>query len=430
MGDFLAEIAACDFSPHSVRQAAEKLTANCTAHGRSRDFSITDAAQMLDKDCAALPEGAVKRILSLLLLECVLYKKESLAAAVEKILQSQKTPALHCEANAEELVLTELWTALEAAGAKDEDRAFVLESLCLSNGTAWYACDTARDYIKTADILTALNLEAIRGETGAFDDRLSSIARPYKGQIDCAANVRALLCGSEMVTEEGRTAFGYDQHPRVQDAICVRATPQTHGAVRDFLYFAYDSLLHSVANGGAYNYDVEYSLDALETALSDLANICERRTFRLNDTRLSYGLSMNLTLGDAGINHGFPVVQSNQAALLSELKLLCLPSAVVKRPGECAAYYAAAKMTRALPLLCKIMAIELLMTCQAMDIVKTKLPSRSFGKGTTAVHAKVRESISVMTKNRFVSPDMNEAARLIATGMVLCAAQSAAGALL
>ena len=86
-------------------------------------------------------------------------------------------------------------------------------------------------------------------------------------------------------------------------------------------------------------------------------------------------------------------------------------------------------MLRALPLFAKVIAIELLMACQAMDIVKEKLPTFSFGNGTSAVWGKVRKTITVLTENRFMSPDMNEADRLIVSGEVLNTAETAVGAL-
>ena len=94
-----------------------------------------------------------------------------------------------------------------------------------------------------------------------------------------------------------------------------------------------------------------------------------------------------------------------------------------------AAYYSSVKMLRALPLFSKVLAIELLMSCQGMDIVRDKIPEFSFGIGTAAVWSEVRRHISVMVSNRFVSPDMNEADRLITGGEVLNAAEAAAGEL-
>lgn len=425
MQNYLEMIASSNFAAESIEAAA--------AHKQPhRDNNVTipfeEAKRLLDLSCAFLPHEAAMCVIALLYLESLASKKEALSALLKKLLEEKKVFALHYETNSEELVLAELFDGLLTAGASRDDWAFVSASGCIAKGIAWYGTAKAREYMKVADITTALNLEAIRGEMGAFDDRLSSIARPFQGQIDCASNVRRLIDGSRMTTDEGRYAFGYDTHPRVQDAICVRATPQTHGGARDVCYFAQESVEKAVFKScGCYG--VEYSLDGLETVLSDTAHICERRTFRLCDSRLSYGLPMNLTHGAMGLNHGFPVVQSNQAALVAELKLLALPSAAVKAPGECAAYYAGTKLFRALPLFAKVMAIELLMSCQAMDIVQEKLPEFPFGKGTSAVKAKVRESIVMMTENRFVSPDMNEADRLITNGDILKAAETAVGEL-
>lgn len=425
MQNCLETIVSSGFTPESVRQAAAKSR---PPRRRAEGFSFSEAKKMLDLSCSVLPLEAAKRVISLLYFETLICKENRLASALEKMLCADDSPSLHYETNSEELLLAELFGHLSSVGALPEDWEFVAKSRCVVNGIAWYAVSKAHEYMKVADIAVALNLEAIRGELGAFDDRLSSVARPFPGQIDCASNVRRLVDGSRMTTDEGRYAFGYDTHPRVQDAICVRATPQTHGGARDVCYFAEDVVERAILEGGS-GYGAEYALDGLETAIADLAHICERRTFRLNDSRLSYGLPMNLTHGATGLNHGFPVVQSNQAALVAELKLLVLPSAVVKAPGECAAYYAACKMLRALPLLSKVMAIELLMACQGMDIVKERLPELSFGLGTAAAKDKVREKIAMMTENRFVSPDMNEADRFITSGEVLKAVEATVGGL-
>ena len=306
----LETISASGFTPRSVREAAAAVKSR-PARASAEDISFDDAKKQLDLSCSALPREAAMCAASLLYLESLLYEKNELAGVLEKMLDGKNAPELHYETNSEAVLLAELFDALLSAGARREDWPFVSASGCVANGIAWYCVKKAHEYMKVADVVTALNLEAIRGELGAFDDRLSSIARPFRGQIDCAANVRALVSGSRMTTDEGRYAFGYDTHPRVQDAICVRATPQTHGGARDVCYFAEESVEKAVFDGGS-RYGVEYALDGLETAVSDMAHICERRTFRLNDSRLSYGLPMNLTHGATGLNHGFPVVQSNR----------------------------------------------------------------------------------------------------------------------
>lgn len=347
--------------------------------------------------------------------------EQDTAERAATLLKIKNYPKLYLENASETDVIAQLCQVLSIQG-----RSILAEGNLISGVVSSYVCILSVDAVKTADIAIAMNLESIRGEMGAFDYRLHDIARPYPGQIACAANVRRLLQGSEMVTDIGRQSFGYDTHPRVQDAICIRATPQTHGGVRDILTWCCQNVADITASG----YLIEYSMNALITALADLAHISERRAFRLNDTHLSYGLPMNLVPEGVGLNHGFPVVQSNQAAFVAELKLLVLPTTAIKKTVTCLSYYAASKLLHALPLLHKVLAIELLMCAQGMDIVKTRLPKFSFGIGTQAVLTELRKTVPLMTENRFVSPDMIEVERLIQKKILLDAANLSVGPLM
>lgn len=430
MSKLLESIVDSGFDPEIIRSIGEKLGEG-RIQGNPKEISMEEGLKCLDTACESLPEEASKSIVALLFLETVYYKREVLANILEDVIKEKHFPILHHEANTETLVLVELWKFLTEKNNQltVEDQKFVMRSLCVSDGIAWYAMRTAYDYMKIADITAALNLEAIRGEQGAFDDRLSSLARPFPGQINSAKNVRRLIKESQMVTDEGRYAYGYDTHPRVQDAICVRATPQTHGGARDMCSWGLDCLEEEIKEGSEFNFQIEYAIDALMTGMADLGNICERRTFRLNDSILSHGLPMNLVPSGTGINHGFPVVQSVQTTVLAELKLLSLPVSIVKAQGECGAYYGGCKLLTALSLFSKILAVELLMTCQGMDIVKNKLPGFKFGLGTKRVLETVRLRIALLEENRFVGPDMLEAERLVTTKKVLTVAQEAIGKL-
>lgn len=286
-----------------------------------------------------------------------------------------------------------------------------------------------RKLLACADVAAAMNLEAIRGELGAFDDRLHRLGRPYPGQIACAQNVRRLTEGSEMTCDAGRYAFGYDKAPRVQDAICVRATPQTHGGVRDVFSFVQRQTAADLAEEDRFMARTELALTALLTALADLAHISERRAFRLNDTHLSYGLPMNLVMGDVGINHGFPVVQSTQAALTAELKLLTLPAQLLRAEEHSTAYFSWCKVIKAVELAERVLSVEILMAAQGMDIVAKALPQFSFGAGTDAARQCLRRRVATLTENRFMAPDMMAALELLQQGAVLSAAENAVGAL-
>ena len=319
----------------------------------------------------------------------------------------------------------------EAAGAafSEGERASLASGLAVQAALGRYLMDRTARVLRYAEVAVAMNLEAIRGELGAFDDRLHSLGRPFPGQIDCAWNVRRLVEGSEMTCDEGRFAFGYDKAPRVQDAICVRATPQTHGGVRDVFAFARQQLERDLQEGDAGLTRSELALAGLLTALADLAHISERRTFRLNDTHLSYGLPMNLVVGDVGINHGFPVVQSTQAALVAELKLLTLPATLLREGKESVGYFSLCKLLKALDLAEHVLSVEVLMSAQGMDIVARALPGRAFGAGTQAAWQCLREKVAVLEENRFMAPDMAAALELLQSGALLEAAQSAAGGL-
>lgn len=296
-------------------------------------------------------------------------------------------------------------------------------------GLARYAMRRVERVLKYADLALAMNLEAVRGELGAFDDRLHSLGRPFPGQIACAANVRKLVEGSELTCDKGRFAFGYDKAPRVQDAICLRAAPQTHGGVRDMFSFAAGQVERDIASHSRTMDRTELALTGLLTALADLAHISERRAFRLNDTHFSYGLPMNLVVGDVGINHGFPVVQSTQAALVAELKLLTVPAQLLRTGDESVTYFSVCKVIKAVELTERILAVEILMSAQGMDIVRRKVPDLSFGAGTGAAHRCLRGRVAVLEENRFMAPDMAAALELLNRGELLAAAESAVGAL-
>lgn len=313
---------------------------------------------------------------------------------------------------------------------------FMMNLCCVSTALSILLLKDAKKICKTADICVAMNLEAIRGETGAFDKRLHELARPYPNQIISAENTRRLLENSEFTTEKARIAFGGDKGPRCQDAICLRATPQTHGGVRDTIQWL-ESNLNEEINNISYKVNpiIGYSLDLVIIALADLGNISERRSSRLNDSHLSYGLPMNLVGKNPGFNHGFPVIQAAATAVLAELKLLSMPSSSnsmidpMNKNYNCATFAAAFKSIEAINLITKVLAIEMLMAAQGMDLAKDKLKDYKFGRGTEAALTKFRKFVEVTRKNRFAVPDMVEADRLVNQSIILSEVENVIGKL-
>src|ERR1700747_2979919 len=110
------------------------------------------------------------------------------------------------------------------------------EGLALLNGTQGMLALLAlglRDAeiaVDTADVATALSLDALRGSPAPYDERIAR-ARPYAGHLITARNLQRLARGSE-IRESHRSPEG---DPRVQDPYSLRCVPQVHGAVRDAL---------------------------------------------------------------------------------------------------------------------------------------------------------------------------------------------------
>jgi len=107
------------------------------------------------------------------------------------------------------------------------------EGLALINGTQYMASLgtlcllEAERLARAADVAGAMSLEALKGTSRPFDERLH-IARPHPGQQVVSKNLRALLTDSEIM--ESHRDCG-----KVQDAYSLRCMPQVHGATRDAL---------------------------------------------------------------------------------------------------------------------------------------------------------------------------------------------------
>ena len=181
-----------------------------------------------------------------------------------------------------------------------------------------------------------MSIEALLGTDRPYDQRVQVI-RPHPGQLDSAANLRALLAGSALMA-----SHRHSRHA-VQDAYCLRCAPQVHGAVRDVLGYArrvIDTELGAVVDnpvivpdgevmttGNFHGEPLAFAADMLGMAVSELASISERRVDRMLDPAFSRGLPPFLA-PDAGTNSGYMLAQYTAASLVSENKVLAHPSSV------------------------------------------------------------------------------------------------------
>ena len=327
------------------------------------------------------------------------------------------------------------------------------EGLALVNGTQMMsavgciAASMAAELCKIADVSGAMSVEALKGSDTPFDDRIHAL-RPHPGQRASAANLRKLMAGSE-IRESHR--FG---DPRVQDAYSLRCIPQVHGATRDAVRNAaavLDIEINSATDnplifpsdgvhlegGNFHGQPVAFALDFLAIALAELASISERRIERLVNGNLS-NLPKFLT-ENGGLNSGLMLAQYTAASLVSENKVLCHPASVDSIPTSAnqedhnsMGSVAAHKLLQVLKNVRAVLAIELMVAAQGLDLArphpKSGKPMRS-GKGIEAAHREIRARIPRLREDRVLARDIEEAVRMLEDGSLLAEVERSAGRL-
>lgn len=308
------------------------------------------------------------------------------------------------------------------------------EGLALINGTqvmTSIGALTLYDSInlaKTADIISALTMEALNGIVTAFDERVH-LVRAHKGQINTAKNILKIVEDSNMTTKQGEI--------RVQDAYSLRCIPQIHGASKDAIEYVKEKVnieINSatdnplifkeeedvISGGNFHGQPMALSFDFLGIALSELANVSERRIERLVNPALSELPAFLVEKG--GLNSGFMIVQYAAASLVSENKVLAHPASVDSIPSSAnqedhvsMGTIAARKARNILDNARKVLAMELLSSCQAIDLRGNK----GLGKGTRIAYNIVRDNVSKIDDDRIMYKEINKCEDLIKSNIIL-----------
>ena len=301
------------------------------------------------------------------------------------------------------------------------------EGLGLSNGTTVQtallslALDRAMKLADYADLIAALSVEVLMGSRMHFH-RLIHEARNHSGQIDSANNLWGILEFSEII----------DSHKdcdRVQDSYSLRCSPQVHGACRDSiehvykvvscelnaatdnpLVFSFDSLV--LSGGNFHGEPIAQAADLLKIAVSELANISERRTAKMIDVATSEGLPAYLINPDlGGLHSGMMIPQYVSAALVSENKILSHPSSVDSIPTSANQEDHVSMGTTAARLALKVvenaervLSIELLNNTQAYDFRN----SLGLSKMTGELYEIIRSEVSTVDFDRALYLDIEK----------------------
>ncbi len=318
------------------------------------------------------------------------------------------------------------------------------EGLALINGTDGIlgmlvlAIDDLRALLRAAEIAAAMSVEALLGTDRAFAADLVAL-RPQPGQADSAANLRALLEGSEIV------ASHREGDARVQDAYSLRCAPQVSGAARDALAYAEGvaeaELGAAIDNpmilpdgrvescGNFHGAPLAHACDFLAIVAADVAAIAERRTDRLLDAGRSHGLPPFLA-EDAGVNSGMMISQYTQAAVVADSRRLATPASVDSLPTSAMqedhvsmGWSAARKLRTSVANLGRVIAVEVACAARGLDLRAPLEPAPA----TAAALAAVRARVPGPGPDRWLAPELADVEELVAGGGLLGAVEARIG---
>jgi histidine ammonia-lyase len=286
------------------------------------------------------------------------------------------------------------------------------EGLALINGTQFmgafgvYCIGQGLKLVSIANRLAAMSIDAFDGRIEPYLFGSHNI-RNQEGQQDCAREIYDLLHESPMQQTE---------KIHVQDPYSFRCTPQVHGASLDALRYAekiFTNEINAVTDnpnvfpeedlilsaGNFHGQTLAIQLDHTAIALAEIANISERRIYKLISGER--GLPAFL-IENAGLNSGFMIPQYTAASIVSQNKQLCSPASVdsiVSSNGQedhvSMGANAATKCYKVLQNTITVLAIEAMVSAQAMDF---RRPSQS-STGIEGLYGAIRESIPYISED-------------------------------
>lgn len=307
------------------------------------------------------------------------------------------------------------------------------EGLALLNGTQFmsaygiHAVIRARRLSAWADCIGALSLDAYDGRIEPFCDDVHLI-RPHKGQLATARAVRRWLEGSELIARPKR---------HVQDPYSFRCIPQVHGAAKDTLDYVAGVLeteINSptdnptvfpeadriVSAGNFHGEPIALVMDFLAIALAELANISERRIYRLisGNRELPHFL-----VAKPGLNSGFMIPQYTAASIVSQSKGLCMPASVDSIPSSqgqedhvSMGSNAATKLKRVVDNTERVLAIELFNAAQAIHF---RRPARTSAALETLL-ASYRERVPFIDRDEVMYPHIESSIQFLREASCNC----------
>lgn len=310
---------------------------------------------------------------------------------------------------------------------KGKDGLGIINGTPVMTGIGGLVLYDALHCLQAANMGAALTFEAFNGITAALDPRVQAV-RPHAGQHQVAKAILDLLKGSDSVNSRVGD---------VQDPYTLRCVPQVHGAVYDALQeikkaleiemnsvtdnpLVFPDTREVISGGNFHGEPMALHMDYLGIAVSELANISERRTERLVNPQLSGGLPAFLT-EEGGVNSGFMIPQYTAAALVSENKVLAHPASVDSIPSSAnkedhvsMGTIAARKAAEIVRNVRQVLAIEWMVAAQACELRHI----HQMGKGTEQILKEIRQVVPHLKEDRLLYVDMHALDSLLQTDEV------------
>ncbi|MCD8206713.1 MAG: histidine ammonia-lyase [Bacteroidales bacterium] len=302
------------------------------------------------------------------------------------------------------------------------------EGLALLNGTQFMSAHAVWSLIRCmelsdwADMIGATSLDAYDGRIEAFLPQVHAI-RAHAGQAETAEKFRKHLEGSELISR-------HKEH--VQDPYSFRCIPQVHGAVKDTIRYVKSVIeieINSatdnptifpdedliISAGNFHGEPIAIPMDCLAIAMSELANISERRIYRLISGKR--GLPQFL-VAKPGLNSGFMIPQYTAASIVSQNKGLCHPASADSIPSSqgqedhvSMGANAATKLIRVVENVERVLAIELFNAVQAIEF---RRPARS-SQTIERMIAAYREVVPFVTDDVYMHPLIEKSVEFMRT---------------
>ncbi|WP_207493937.1 histidine ammonia-lyase [Aridibaculum aurantiacum] len=307
------------------------------------------------------------------------------------------------------------------------------EGLALINGTQFmsaygmYCLKKSEQLINMANLIAAMSIDAFDCSPEPFNHHIHAV-RSHKGQVETAATIRSFLLGSSISSQAKK---------QVQDPYSFRCIPQVHGATIDTFDHVLNVFLKEInsvtdnpnifpeddlvlSGGNFHGQPLALALDFLSIAMSELANISERRTYQLISGQRNLPLFL---VKNPGLHSGFMIPQYTSAGIVSENKQLCTPSSVDSISSSnnqedhvSMGANGATKCLRVVNNVEKVLAIELLSAAQALDFRRPMQSSPvveqlyqqlravvDFNEEDRVLHDDMIKAIDVVSNYSFVS---------------------------